>query len=110
MGFEKSMAILKSKCKPWFTKGQNMSKCKINICGTQLVMNVQEAMQVFQLFNQAEIEKLDYDYVSSSDSPTGKSQTLHYLKPFENGVVLENVPQESYAMWKIYTSTKENES
>lgn len=87
-----------------------MSKCKISIGGIRLIMDTKEAMKVFELLNDAEIEKLDYDYISSGDSPTGKSQTLYYVKPFDDGVTLENVAQESYAMWKLYTSTKENAS
>lgn len=110
MGFEKSMAILKSKCKPWFTKGQNMSKCRLNINGNTYICDTEYAIKLFDLMNSAGLERLDYDYVSSSDSPTGKSQTLYYLKPMGEGLKLEGLDPEEYAMWKIYTSTKENKS
>jgi hypothetical protein len=106
MGFEKSMAILKSKCKPRFTKGNDMSKCKLNIDGTTYICDTEKAMQLFELMNSARLEKLDYDYVSHSESPTGKSQSLYYLKPMGGEVKLEGLDPEEYAMWKLYTSTR----
>ena len=84
-----------------------MSKCKVYIAGVPLVLDTEVAMKVFSILNDAQAEKIDYDYISRDDSPTGQSQHLYYLKPMEDALRLEGLSAEDYAMWKLYTSTRE---
>jgi hypothetical protein len=84
-----------------------MSKCRVVIAGIPLVMDTEVAMKVFNLLNDVQAEKIDYDYISREGSPTGQSQHLYYLKPMSDDLRLEGLIAEDYAMWKLYTSTRE---
>ena len=96
--------------KPRFTnKEQNMSKCRLNIGGSVFIVDIEQGLEVFKLLNGAVMEKLDYDYISKSDSATGQSQTLYFLKSTDDSVTLSNVSADEYAMWKLYTASRENE-
>lgn len=100
------MAFLRGIYKLWFTKGNDMSKCKLVLGGMTLIAETETAMKMFDMLNELEVERLDYDYISKSDSPTGESQTLHYLKDFRDYVKLEGLDPKDYAMWKLYTSSR----
>lgn len=107
MGIEKSVVVLKRIYKLWFTKEEHdMSKCKLNIAGSQLVMDIEIAMKVFEMLTSVPLEKIDYDYIARADSSTGESQHLYYLRPISEDVRLEGLNAEDYAMWKLYTASR----
>lgn len=109
MGIEKSVVVLKRIYKLWFTKEeQDMSKCRLNVGGAVFILDTTNALEVFRLLNDTPMQKLDYDYVPKRDSATGESQSLYYLKSADEAVRLESVSAEDYAMWLLYTSTREN--
>lgn len=108
MGIEKSVVVLKRICKPWFTKEEAMSKCRLNISGATFIVDTEQALEVFRLLNDTPMERLDYDYISKADSKSGESETYYYLKSSDESVKLASVDPEDYAMWKLYTSTREN--
>ena len=93
--------------KPRFTnKDEPMRKCKLHINGLTLVADPEDAIRVFRMFQEVNLEQVDYDYISRAESPTGESQHLSYLKSFNNQVKIEGLDAEDYAMWKLYTSTR----
>lgn len=83
-----------------------MSKCKVVISGSQLVVDTEVAMKLFEILTSVPLEKIDYDYVSRDESPTGESQHLYYLRPISEDVRLEGLNAEDYAMWKLYTASR----
>ena len=111
MGIEKPMVVLdwlRSIYKPRFTKEEAMSKCEMTICGAKFVGETADILKIFEVINSANLERIEYDYVSRADSPTGESQTLYYTKPLADSVKVESLNAEDYAMWKLYASTREN--
>ena len=82
------------------------NKCKISLNSSEVVVDTDVALEMFKLLSKLSGEKLNYDYISSKESPTGDSQTLHYLQPLTNFVQLSNIADEDYAMWKLYGSTR----
>ena len=83
-----------------------MSKCKVVISASVMVADTDEALELFRLLSKLNVEKLNYDYISRADSPTGESQTLHYLETINEAIQLSNVTDEDYAMWKLYTASR----
>jgi hypothetical protein len=111
MGIEKSMVVLdllRKIYKPRFTnKDIHMSKCKVVIGGLQIAMDTEIAMKVFELLNGTQLERVDYDYTPRDKSPTGKPLELYYLEPFGSQIRIEGIIAEDYAVWKLYSSTRE---
>jgi hypothetical protein len=107
MGIEKSVVVLKRIYKLWFTnKEQDMSKCELTICGAKFVGDTADVLKVFEAINTTNLERIEYDYITRADSPTGESQTLYYTKPIGDGVKVESLNSEDYAMWKLYTASR----
>ena len=95
--------------KPRFTKeDEPMSKCRLNIGGSVFIIDTEQGLEMFKVLNGATMERLDYDYVPKSDSKSGRSETLYYLKSSDEAVKLSSVSAEDYAMWKLYTASREN--
>lgn len=85
-----------------------MSKCKVIICGVHLVGDTEDVFRIFEVMNAANLERVEYDYISKTESLTEESQSLYYTKPMNDGVRIESLDPEDYAVWKLYASTRGN--
>ena len=85
-----------------------MSKCTLFIHGTHLVGDTESVFRIFEALNEANLERVDYDYIPKADSPTGESQSMYYTVSVSNLIRIESLDPEEYAVWKLYASTRKD--
>jgi len=70
-------------------------------------MDADTGFEVFKMLTKARPEKYDYDYKSKDESATGKTEYLYYVAPMTSDITLTGVPDEDYAVWKLYATARE---
>lgn len=75
-----------------------MNKVKMRIGYTNLVMDADAALKVFNLLNSGTLYEYQTDYVKNDE---GKSVCVEKIKPCNDNVSVTGVTPEAYAMWKL---------
>lgn len=75
-----------------------MNKVKMRIGYTNLVMDADAALKVFNLLNSGTLYEYHTDYVKNDE---GKSVSVEKIKPCNDNVSVTGVSPEAYAMWKL---------
>jgi len=72
-----------------------------------LIMDADAGFEVIKRLTKSRPEKYDYDYKSIDESATGKTEYLYYVEPMTSDITLTGVPDEDYAVWKLYATARE---
>ena len=87
-----------------------MNKAKVSIRTSTLVMDIDDAVELFKVLNKISAETLDYDFIKADAEKGTSSRTVYYVTPITNSVELTSVNAEDYAMMKLYASTRGGQS
>ena len=88
----------------------DISKARLEIGGLVLVLDTHKAMELFEMINRGGIERVDYDWISSEKSETGKSYSMHYLVPINQSLNMRGLSPDEYSVWKVYTAAREEKN